>query len=312
MAVGRALRTALALSMVASASPAAAQAVARAVAIYPLGRADGADDAQALLESALRRAAGRTDDIVLSEPLVVRPACGAIQLASVECLSKMAGTNVLLRAVLHKSERSAALSIEAIDGKTGRAVGPMTVGVDLYIQNAEPLARALVMLFDDVRTAARRQQGPVPRPLVMAPPLTPVPKADAPKPDAAKPPPEKPDLRAEPPRAPAAQVTASRTEPKRSWARAAAPWVAGTGLALLAGAAVVSVKNQDLSNELQHKYQDGTLTSADSASYKKVDQYNQLTLILAASGGALTVTGAWMFTVTPSPGGAGVAMAGRF
>jgi len=310
MAVGRAVRTALALMMATAASPAAAQAVARAVAIYPLGRGDGADDAQALLESALQRAANRSDDVVLSEPLVVRPACGAIQLAAVDCLAKMAGTNIVLRAVLHKSERSAALSISAIDGKTGRAVGPMTVGIDLYIQNPEPLARALVMLFEDVRQAARRQQGPVPKPLVIAPPLTPVPKAEAPK---TAPAPEKPDLRAaEPPPKAAPAVAVKASEPKRSWARAAAPWVAGTGLALLAGAAVVAVKNQDLSNQLDQKYHDGTLTQADAASYKKVDQYNQLTAILAGAGGALTLTGAWMFTVTPSQGGAGVAMAGHF
>jgi hypothetical protein len=72
------------------------------------------------------------------------------------------------------------------------------------------------------------------------------------------------------------------------------------------------MKNQQLSDELDQKYQDGTLTPEDSASYKKVDQYNTLTMILAASGGALTLTSAYMFTVVPSQGGASVAMAGRF
>jgi hypothetical protein len=185
----------------------------------------------------------------------------------------------------------------------------VTVGVDLYIPNAEPLARALLMLFEDVRGAARRQAGGMPRPLVTTPPLTPVaPKADAKAPPA--------DLRAsEPPPAkgPAAAVASTtRSQPRRSWARSAAPWVSGAGLALLAGAAAVAVKNQELSAELDRKSQGGTLTPADAASYDKVDQYNKLTVILAASGGALTLTGAYMFTVVPSQGGASVAMGGRF
>jgi hypothetical protein len=35
-------------------------------------------------------------------------------------------------------------------------------------------------------------------------------------------------------------------------------------------------------------------------------------MILAVTGGALTLTSAYMFTVVPSQGGAGVAVAGRF
>ncbi len=314
MAVGRAARVALVLTIVMAAGPAAAQSMARAVVIYPLPRSDGAaaEDAQALLESALHRAANRTDDIVVSEPMFARPACGSAPTAPVECLAKIAGRGLVLRATLHKSERSAAVSVEAVDGITGRVIGPVTVGIDLYIQNAEPLARALLMLFDDVRSAARRQAGPVPRPLVVTPPLTPV----APKAEAAKPPPAQADLRASAPppakASAAATATATRSAPRRSWARSAAPYVAGAGIALLAGAAVVSVKSQELSKQLDQKYHDGTLTPADAASYDKVDQYNQLTVILAASGGAITLTGAWMFTVVPSQGGASVAMAGRF
>ena len=209
------------------------------------------------------------------------------------------------------------MSIEAVDGKTGRAIGPVTVGIDLYIQNPEPIARALLMLFDDARSAARRQAAGMPKPLVVTPPLTPVQKVDPSKAaEAAKPPPGSADLHASEPPARAAPAEAvlstSRTEPRRSWVRSSAPYVAGTGLALLAGAAVISMKNQSLSNELDRKAQDGTLTPADAASYKKVDQYNTLTIALAASGGALTLTGAVMFTAVPTQGGAGVAMAGRF
>ena len=77
-------------------------------------------------------------------------------------------------------------------------------------------------------------------------------------------------------------------------------------------AQVVSIQNEALSDELDQKYQDGTLTPADAASYDKVKQNNKLTVILAAAGGALTLTSAYMFTVVPSQGGAGVAVAGRF
>lgn len=320
MAVARGARVALALVIAAIASPAAAQSMARVVSVYPFARSEGAaaEDAQGLLESALQRAANRVDDVVLSEPLFVRPACGPSQTAPVECLVRLAGKGLLLRAVLHKSERSAALAIEAIDGASGRAVGPVTVGIDTYIQNAEPLARALLMLFEDARGRGGRL---VARPLAPPPPGAPVqPKAEAPRSDVAKGepprPPPKPDLRAAEPE-PAARVAAaeagvSRAAPRRSWARAMAPYVAGAGLALLAGAAVVSVKNEQLSTELDQKAREGTLTVADQASYDKVKRYNTMTIGLAAAGGVLTVTSAVMFTVVPSHGGGSVAMAGRF
>ena len=313
MAVARAARAALALVIASAAASAAAQVLARPVAIYPFSRSEGAaaEDAQALLESALQRAANRTDFVAISEPFFTRPACGPAQTAPVECLARLAGNGLVLRAVLHRSERSAAVAVEAVDGISGRTVGPVTVGIDTFIQNAEPLARALLMLFEDVRSAARRQAGAsaMPRPAVIPPPLVPVgPKA----PPAA-------DLRASAPppagaKAAPAAVTPSvtRSAPRRSWLRSAAPYCAGAGLALLAGAAVVSMQNESLSDELDQKYQDGTLTAADAASYDKVKQNNKLTVILAAAGGALTLTSAYMFTVVPSQGGAGVAVAGRF
>ncbi len=311
MAVGRAVRAALALVIATAAGDAAAQAIARPVAIYPFPKTDGAaaEDAAALLETALQRATSRMDFVVVSEPIFTRQACGPAPAAAVDCLQKLAGKGIVLRAVLHKSERTAALAVEAVDGVSGRTFGPMTVGIDTFIQNAEPLARALVMLFEDVRSAARRQAGPLPKPIVVAPPLTP--KADLPAPDAAKAPPK--DLRAaEPAQKGGADAAVKRSAQKRPWARAAAPWVAGAGIALLAGAAGVAVMNQDLSNELDQKYRNGTLTPADAARYDEVKRNNTLTLALAAAGGALTLTSAYMFTVTPSQGGASVALAGRF
>lgn len=317
MAVARGARAALALAIASIVSPAAAQVLARVVVVYPFSRSEGAaaEDAQGLLESALQRAANRAEDVVLSEPLFVRPACGPAQTAPVECLARLAGKGLLLRAVLHKSERSAAIAVEAIDGVTGRTIGPITVGVDMYIQNAEPLARALLMLFEDARARGSRI---MPRPLAIAPPLTAVqPKQEAPRPEAAKPPPPKQaDLRAAEPEPAAkiapAETSVSRSAPRRSWARSAAPYVAGAGLALLAGAAVVSIQNEKLSSELDQKYQDGTLTAADAASYDKVKQNNTVAVGLAAAGGALTVTSAVMFTIVPSHGGGSVAMGGRF
>ncbi len=313
MAVARGARAALALVIASVVSPAAAQGVARGVSVYPFARSEGAaaEDAQGLLESALQRAVNRAEDVVLSEPLFVRPACGPAQTAPVECLARLAGKGLLLRAVLHRSERSAAIAVEAIDGASGRTIGPVTVGVDMYIQNAEPLARALLMLFEDARSRGSRL---MPRPVATAPSPPPAQaRQEPPRAEPAKSPPPKADLRAtepEPPRA--AEAVVSRHAPRRSWARAAAPYVAGAGLALLAGAAVVSVKNEQLSSELDQKARDGTLTAADAASYNKVKQYNTITIGLAAAGGALTVTSAVMFTVVPSHGGGSVAMAGRF
>ncbi|HET8540104.1 MAG TPA: hypothetical protein VFL83_09565 [Anaeromyxobacter sp.] len=313
----RAARAALAFVIASAGTPAAAQAIARSVAVYPFPRSDGSagEDAQGLLESALRRVVNRSDDVVLSEPILTRAACGPAATAPVECLARLAGNGLVLRAVLHRSERSAAIAIDAIDGAAGKAVGPVTVGVDLYIQNAEPLARALGMLLDDVRAAARRQAGGMPRPAVVAPPLVPgtPPRAEA-RAEASKPPPPSRDLHVEEPapdgKAPAA--TATRAAPKRPWLRSAAPWCAGAGLALLAGAAAVAIANESLADELDRKYHDGTLTPADAASYDKVEQYNTLTIALAAAGGALTLTSAYLFTIVPSQGGASVALAGRF
>lgn len=319
MSVARSARAALALVVASAAAPAAAQVAPRPVAIYPFARSEGpaAQDAQSLLESALQRAANRTDDIVLSEPLVVRGACGPASSATVECLARLAGNGLLLRATLHRSERSAAVAVEAVDGRTGRSVGPVTVGIDTFIQNPEPLARALLMLFEDARGAARRQAGAAPRPPPLPPP--PVVAEAPPKPPPAPPPAAKPDLKAaEPEPARAAPVAAepaaavSRRAPRGARLRAAAPWCAGAGLALLAGAAAVSIANESLADELDRKWREGTLGPEDAKDYDKVEQYNTLTVILAASGGALTLTGAVLFAVVPSHDGASVALAGRF
>jgi hypothetical protein len=314
MAVARAARVALALAVVTAAAPAAAQAVARPVAIYPFARSEGAaaEDAQGLLESALRRAVNRTEDVVLSEPVVVRGACGPSSTAPTACLARLAGNGLMLRATLHRSERSAALAIEAVDGRTGASIGPVSVGFDPFIQNPEPITRAIMVLFDDVHGAARRHAAAAPRTAPVPPPAAvsearpPPPKADL---RAAEPEPEAP--KAAPARA-APEASVARSEPRRSWMRRAAPWCAGAGLALLAGAATVSIMNESLSDELDRKYEDGTLTPADAADYDKVEQYNQLTVILAATGGALTLTSAVLFTVGPTHGGATVALAGRF
>jgi len=317
MALARAARAALALMAASAAAPSAAQFAARPVVLYPFARGEGAsaEDAQSLLESALQRAANRTDDIVPAEPIFVRAACGPAQTAAAACLGRLAGGGLVLRAVVHRSERSMALAVEAVDG-AGRTFGPVTVGVDIYIQNAEPLARALLMLFEDVRSASRRQAGAAPRPPVAdAAPRPPaeVPRAEAPKPDlkAAEPPPAPPVAAPRAPATPAAPA-AARAAPRRSFLRALAPWCAGAGIALLGGAAAVAMMNESLSNDLERKYRAGQLTQADLASYDKVKRYNTLTLALAASGGALTLTSAVLFTVTPSQGGASVALVGRF
>src|SRR5512136_2526885 len=117
MAVARAVRAALALVIAVAAGEAAAQSLARPVAIYPFARSEGAaaEDAAALLETALQRAANRLDFVVVSEPIFTRQACGPAQTAPVECLQKLAGRGIVLRAILHKSERIAAVAVDSVD-----------------------------------------------------------------------------------------------------------------------------------------------------------------------------------------------------
>lgn len=285
MSPARAALAALVLASFSLAAPASAQIAPRLLTVYPLpaGAAGDAKDALSLLDAALRRAALRSDDIRLAEPLVARAACGPAPSATPQCLAGLGGGGLVLRVAVHRSAATLVIMLEAVDAKA-RIIGPVTVSVDAYVQSAEPLAHGVLILVEQANAASRPRadlrtaQPPLPPP--------PVPKAV--------------------PLAPA-----RKSEPG-GWMRAAGPWITGTGVALLAGGLTVSVMNRSLSNELDRKYASGTLTGADLASYRRVDQYNQLTQALFASGGALTLVGTAIWTAAPERGRVVAGVSGRF
>lgn len=304
MALARAARITVALAAAAAAASASAQIAPRPLALYPLARAEGATsdvaDVQALLDAALYRAVQRSDEIVLADPPLLRAACGPAPAASLSCLAGLAGPGLVLRAKVHRSLETLVVAIEGIDA-AGRSFGPVSANVDAYVQNSGPLAQAILLLVDQVAMA-----GPAP-----ARPAPPTAKAPAPQP--AAPAEAKPDLSAPAP-APAATVvtTAPRARAPRAWMRTAGPWLAATGAALVAGGVTVSVLNRSLSNDLDRKFRAGTLTASDLGSYDRVEQYDKLSALLFASGGALTLSGVALWTAAPAQGRVVAGIAGTF
>jgi hypothetical protein len=99
-----------------------------------------------------------------------------------------------------------------------------------------------------------------------------------------------------------------------AWKRKAGPWLTGLGVALMAGGAAVGYLNQDLANDLDARYANRQLTSADRASYDRVKTYNVVSTALFAAGGVAAATGAWIWISAPSSHGepAVVGAGGRF
>jgi hypothetical protein len=333
--LARAARAALALlACLAAGADASAQVmVRRPLALYPVAAGTvtaDATDVQGLLEVALRRVAQRSEDVVVAEPPLLRGACGPAPSASLPCLAQLAGPGLVLRSTVHRSYETLLVAIEAVDA-AGRAYGPVSASVDSFVQSAEPLAQAVRLLVEQV-LAAERRRAASPRP-----PATPAPDAGAqaqaspaatpstpgatsPTPGGAPAPtyaggdvplPPPPDLRAPAPK-PGAVPVAPPKRPARAWMGTAGPWLSAAGAALLAGGVGLAVVNRSLSDELDRKYAAGTLTPSDAASYDRVERYNQLTAILLASGGGITLTGVALWTAAPEPGRVVGGVAGRF
>lgn len=267
------------------ASPARAQVGPRALVVYPLSAAGpGAGDVrdvESLLDAALHRAVQRSTEIVLAQPLVARAACGPAASATAQCLAGLAGGGLVLRVGVHRSQSTLVVMLEAVDARA-RVVGPVTVSVDAFAQSSGPLTHGVLMLVEQAVASSR-------------------PRAD---------------LRpAEPPVPLPAPVSLARQAPRgepRAWMRTAGPWITGAGVALLGGGIAVSVMNRSLSDELDRKHAAGTLGPGDLSSYRRVDQYNQLTQLLLASGGAFTLAGAAIWTAAPERGRVVAGVAGRF
>jgi hypothetical protein len=294
MTAARAVVAALLLVPLASGT-AHAQVGPRRLVVYPLvaGRSAAASDmadAASLVEPALRRVAQRSEEVVLADPLFARGACGPGATAALPCLAGLAEGGLLLRVTVQRAQTLLVVQLEAVDARA-RGYGPVTVSVDAYAQSAEPIVRGVLILVDQVVTSGRKPDLRAGVPLPPPPPST-TPAARAPAPLAAA---ERP--------APAAAPGA--------WMRTAGPWLTGIGAAALAGGLALSVANRSLSNELDRKYQAGTLTPSDLDAYRRVRRNDTATQVLFAAGGTLTLSGVAIWTAAPSRGAA-AGVAGRF
>jgi hypothetical protein len=345
ISAARGLAAAHALAAILAAAPAAAQTGPRTIVVYPVAVASGATsgdaaDVSALLDAALRRVVRRTEDIVLVEPLFLRGSCGAATSAPLPCLASLSGGALVLRVTVHHSQAQMVVQLEAVDAKA-RPYGPVTVSIDAFAQNSEPLVRAVLILVDQVVGGARRPDaragGGVPLP---PPPLPPPPAVEKPAaPPAAKPAPavavplpprppiEKPAAAEKPPPAlavrpppPAAEKPsfavaedgpAPRSRPG-GWMRTVGPLLTGTGAALLASGIAVSVVNHRLSDRLERKFQSGTLTPGDLDSFRRVERNDRMTRLLLGAGGALSLSGIAIWTAAPARGGVAAGVSGSF
>jgi hypothetical protein len=327
ISAARALAAAQLLAALAAAAPALAQTGPRTVVVYPVALAPGASradaaDVSALLDAALRRVVRRSEDVVLVEPLFLRPSCGAATSASLPCLAAQSGGALVLRVTVHRSSAQLIVQLEAVDAKA-RPFGPVTVSIDAFAQNSEPLVRAVLILVDQVVGGARRPDlragGAVPLP---PPPLPPAPRVEKPAPaPAVKPAPAAAALAVAPPRPPPAAEKAPLALPeeapragpeKGAWMRTAGPILTGAGAALLAGGVALSVVNHRLSDDLERKFRAGTLTPADLDAYQRVERNDRTTRLLLGAGGALSLSGIAVWTAAPARGGAVAGVSGRF
>ncbi len=298
MSAARAVVAVLVLAAV-SAAPANAQTLTRhRLVVYPVaaaGRATAeAADVVALLDPALRRVVLRTDELVLGEPLVTRPACGPAATASAQCLAGLSGGGLVLKVTVYRAQSLIVVQLEVVDAKA-KTFGPVTVSIDAYAQSTEPIVRGVLILAEQVAAASRKPD------LRAAVPLPPPPIPGA-----------KPAPRPE--RAPFAALPAGPApapSPPGGWMRTAGPWLTGAGAALLAGGIALSVVNHSLSSDLDRKFQSGTLTPGDLDAYRRVERYDGFTRLLFGAGGALALSGVAVWTAAPS-GGASAGVAGRF
>ncbi|WP_041448522.1 hypothetical protein [Anaeromyxobacter sp. Fw109-5] len=264
-------------------APAAAQSVP--VQLYPV---DGSADARALVESAFLRLPGRSRAFVPAPRFTLTRSCG-VQPAPA-CLARLAGRGVVVCGSARESAGVLVFSLQAVDAR-GKSFGPVRVGVDAFVTNAEPVAKALLDLEALVLSgapavaAAPSRDGVKPRPA----------SAAAPAPFALKP---------------------ESGPPPGLWMRPAGMGLVGTGAVLLAASAVTAYYGKQEADALDEKYRNATLTRADQAAYDRVDRLGSATNVLLVAGGVAAALGGamWTFapTLFPEHGGASVGVSGRF
>lgn len=278
------VRAAVAALALVCGAPAAAQSVP--VKLYPL---DGSADARALVESAFLRLPGRARAFVPAARLTLPRTCGVRPAPA--CLAKLAGQGVVVSGSARESGGVLVFSLDAVDG-AGKSFGPVRVGVDAFVTNAEPVAKGLLDLETLVLAGA---------PAVAAGPAR----------DGAKPAPT-------PARAAAAPLALKEDSgaPPGLWMRPTGMALVATSTALFAASAVTAYYGKQEADALDEKYRNATLTRADLEAYDRVHRFSSATNVLLVAGGITAVMGSamWAFSPTlfPEHGGASVGVSGRF
>jgi hypothetical protein len=281
------------------------------VRIHPLGGSErdgpAIADAQALLETAVPGAARRSERLVAAKPLV-SPASCAPALAA-DCLAKLAQDGLVVTGTVRMAAGIMVVSLRAVDG-AGRVVGRTDVGVDAFVQSAEPLTRALLDIEARLPTG---HAGAAPVETARsAPPASPASQRPEPgRGDAMA----DPVLRPDPPRA---DSTVRYKDPKpvrESGRLTAGKWATGVGVALLAGGTAAALLNRSRAQDLDARYQSNSLTPADASKYRDVETYNGVATALLVGGATATVTGLVLWSTAPDPEptrGATFGVQGRF
>jgi hypothetical protein len=261
--------------------PAAAQSVP--VQLYPL---DGSGDARALVESAFLRIPGRARAFTPAKRLTLGRTCGVRPVAG--CLQRLAGQGVIVTGNAREAGGVLVFALHAVDG-SGKTFGPVRVGVDAFVSNAEPVAKALLDLEALVLAGAPAVSAgaagarATPTSGVVPPPL-------ALKPESGPPP--------------------------GVWMRPGGMGLVGAGAALLAASAVTAYLGKQEADALDEKYRSSNLAWSDRDGYRRVERLGSATNVLLVAGGAAAAAGAmmWAFSpvVFPEHGGASVGVSGRF
>ena len=275
------VRAAVAALALVCGAPAAAQSVP--VQLYPL---DGSGDARALVDSAFLRIPGRARAFTPAKRQLLGRTCGVRP--APECLQRLAGAGVIVTGNAREAGGVLVFALHAVDGK-GRTFGPIRVGVDAFISNAEPVAKALldlealVLAGAPAVAAGPAVAGATPAPVSGAVPL-------ALKPESGPPP--------------------------GLWMRPAGMGLVGTGAVLLAASAVTAYLGKQESDALDEKYRSSSLAWSDRDGYSRVDRLGSATNVLLVAGGVAAAAGATMWGVAPvifpEHRGASVGLSGRF
>lgn len=311
---------------------------------------DEAADVEAVLVSGLAQAA-RGGNISVRPGGILRPSCG--RNPSDACLGALAGDGAVLVSRARRDGVHVAISMALVNGQGRRTrwtTFTTTLSVQdarpaaqalFYLEDelsrpggtyAAAPGRAPVAPKPAVTEAER----PAPKPPVAAPSPEPEPVrapavlAAPPPPVAAAPParseprpaPEpKPDLKPAPPE-PAPRPFVVRAPPPAPPPPPAGTWSAGRWAGLVTASAGVVVAGiggyaalhaRSLDARLTDRFDAGTLTPADAATYGSVRRWNRTGNVLLLTGGAVAAGGATIFFLSPvAGGGVSAGVGGRF